>query len=126
MQIVPTTEVLIKLTQIKRIEISAKTFKLVQIPFMHINTNGSLFLCAGVHGGEFYLIGCFFKSSTTPVQGKEYTTMKDATVDGCVQYCRDSGYPYSGLQAPDQCFCADQYGLHGKSEGLNYLHIMHY
>ncbi|PRP77966.1 digestive cysteine proteinase 2-like [Planoprotostelium fungivorum] len=56
-------------------------------------------------------IGCSNSDPNQPIMTNNvWTDNKKMTVESCVQYCVNSGYPYAGLTNGDTCICDFNYG----------------
>ena len=51
-------------------------------------------------------VGCATDGSTRTLSGA-YEANNNMTVEGCVEFCKASGYTYAGLEYASQCFCGN-------------------
>ncbi|MBJ6725035.1 WSC domain-containing protein [Geomesophilobacter sediminis] len=58
-------------------------------------------------------LGCFKDDSRRDLKEKEWSDGK-MTPTLCINYCRDEGFPYAGVQYGSQCFCGNRYGKYGQ------------
>ncbi|XP_067943055.1 sialate:O-sulfotransferase 2-like [Watersipora subatra] len=71
--------------------------------------------CGGANRNSFYstnYLGCWRDSSSRDLRNLKTFAGVNATLENCVDYCRDQGYKYAGAQYFSQCFCDNRFGMY--------------
>ncbi|KAF8447128.1 WSC domain-containing protein [Terfezia claveryi] len=58
--------------------------------------------------GEYNSLGCYAEGTTGRALDGAAIAKANMTVEGCVEFCQEGGWPFAGLEYSTECFCGKE------------------